>query len=337
MGRNTSAENLQALLLSNCTLRYLVSMAAAHMTCYQHFISKTSMANAVRSKSGLALSVSGPGALSVGARRSFFGARRSLSGSSGPLLCVGPRRSGALCRRLCGGPLPTLSVSPRLFLCLCVRPRRPLSGSVSRRGGPLPTFSVSGSCAICRGRAVFSQRSLCRAPAVSVSGPRAPGGLCVRPKSSLCRGRRSLCRGRALSVSGPGAPRRSCVRARRSLCRGAAICVGARRSLCQAPAVSVLGPGALRVHQDSRHFPQRLGEHHLRRYVEGVKGNKNQKRSGRKPSSPGLLDDWAVVEPRRSCRLRETWAEASFGCSFQPKILKQNGVCSQHKKFQPIP
>ena len=63
MGRNTWAEKLQALLLSNCTLRYLVLMAAAHKTCYQHFISKTSMANAVRSKSGL-------GALCVGPRRS---------------------------------------------------------------------------------------------------------------------------------------------------------------------------------------------------------------------------------------------------------------------------
>ena len=66
MGRNTWAEKLQALLLSNCTLRHLVLMAVAHMTCYQHFISKTSTANAVRSKSG-------PCALCVGPRRKFAG------------------------------------------------------------------------------------------------------------------------------------------------------------------------------------------------------------------------------------------------------------------------
>ena len=73
---------------------------------------------------------------------------------------------------------------------------------------------MSGPGALCVG----ARRSLCQAPALSVSGP---GALCVRP-------RRCLCRGPALSVSGPGA-----------------VCVGARRSLCQAPALSVSGPGAV--------------------------------------------------------------------------------------------
>ena len=65
-------------------------------------------------------------------------------------------------------------------------------------------------------------RFLCRAPALSVSGPSA---LCVgaghslrRPwRRSLCQTRRSVCRGPALSVSGPGA---LCIKAWRflSLC-----------------------------------------------------------------------------------------------------------------------
>ena len=53
MGRNTRGEQLQALLLSNCALRFLVSMAVAHMTCYQHFISKTSMVHACFEKQTL--------------------------------------------------------------------------------------------------------------------------------------------------------------------------------------------------------------------------------------------------------------------------------------------
>ena len=87
-------------------------MAVAHMTCYQHFISKISTVHARFKKQtprGPALSLSGP--------------RRSLC--RGPTLCV--PGSGALCQRS-----PALSVrvcvgAKRSTLdALCVGPRRSL-------------------------------------------------------------------------------------------------------------------------------------------------------------------------------------------------------------------
>ena len=134
MGRKTWAEKLQALLLSNCTLRYIVLVALARATCYQHFISKTSMANALRSKSGPrslcrapALSLSEP-ALCRGRQSLCRGPALCIRGPApGHDLCVRPRRS------LCRGP--ALSVSGPEALCvsgpgaLCVEARR----SVSRR------------------------------------------------------------------------------------------------------------------------------------------------------------------------------------------------------------
>ena len=156
MGTNTWAEKLQALLLSNCTLRYLVLMAVAHMICYQHFISKTSMANAVRSKSG-------PCALSVGPRRSLcqgprLSVRARVSVSGPGALSSGP---GALCRGLCPGPAV-------LFFTLCV-------------SGPV---SVSGPSALCVG----PRCSLCWGSALSVSGPDGAPlcslAVCVGPSGS---------------------------------------------------------------------------------------------------------------------------------------------------------
>ena len=97
-----------------------------------------------------------------------------------------------------------------------------------------------------RALSVRARRSLCRGPALFVSGPGACSGA-----------RRSLCRGPALLVSGPGAP---CIGDRR--CRGSTLRPGAplrRLSLegpgdgvlsvavrvrAGAPALFVLGPGA---------------------------------------------------------------------------------------------
>ena len=241
MGRSTWAAKLQALLLSNCTLRYLMLMAVAQM--------KTSMANAVRSKS--ALSVSGPGALSVRAQRSLSGpgglcrgrhSRRSLSGPGGPIftLCASARRS--LCRRfLCRAP--ALCVSTRR--CLCQGPA--LSACSLCRG---PALSV-GVC-------VGARHSLCRALAVSVS---VPGPALFVPGPDSVSGARSplptlsvrllvsvsgSLRGPALSVSGQALARRSPAlsvsepaRAPAVLRRHPALSVGVRRS--------VSGPGALFV------------------------------------------------------------------------------------------
>ena len=127
-----------------------------------------------------------------------------------------------------------------------------------------------------RCRAPALSRSLCRGPALFVSGRSLfwPGALCVAPRRSLCRA------DPALSVSGPSAvyirPQRS-VGAQRCSCRGPALCVwpslcrglalsvsgppffvsagafslsvsgcvGARRSLCRGPALAVSGPGTL--------------------------------------------------------------------------------------------
>ena len=163
MGRNTWAEQLQALLLSNCTLRYVVLMAVAHMTCYQHLISKTSMVHARFEKQtlrkanrGAALCLSGPwGSLCRGP---------TLAVSGPGALCVGARRS------LCRGPALSMS-GPGA-------PRRSLSGSVSGRS----SLFVSGPGALrvgCRG-----QRSgACQVPAVSCQAPGAHAPVLRAPSS----------------------------------------------------------------------------------------------------------------------------------------------------------
>ena len=97
-------------------------------------------------------------------------------------------------------------VGPRRSLALCVGALRSLCRC--------PALFVSGPGAL-----VLARCSLCRAPAVSVSGPAlscsGPGAL------SLMSGPGALCVGPALSISG--------------------VCVGARRSLCRSPAL----PGAM--------------------------------------------------------------------------------------------
>ena len=205
-------------------------------------------------------SVSGPGALCVGARRSpllvsWRGALCRESRHRGPAilsqdslrhvrgqrsspgaLCVGARRSvsgpGALCRR------------PALLLCVWAR--RSVSGP-----GALCAGSVSGPGAL-------SVRD--RAPALFVSRPGALSiGLrrslswCVWSPDCFCIGARCSS---ALFVSGPSALRRSlCVRSRRSVSAcvsgpgfpgAVSVRLRLRRSLCQGPALcvgrSVLGP-----------------------------------------------------------------------------------------------
>ena len=234
------------------------------------------------------LYVSGPGALCVGARRSLCrGPARSVSGPgalcvgaalfvSGPgALCLGARRPalsvsgpgafslsvtgpGAFCRgrcSLCWWSRRSSCVEPRRSLCRYPAPHYAqvtsvysiqICFSVAKLSGlcRAPALSVSGpgalslsvSCPCCF--RVQSSRSLSRVPALSVSGP---GALCLRA-------RRSLCQGPALFVSGPGA---LCVGPR---CRGLALSASrpgalslCRRSLCRAPALSVSGPDALRV------------------------------------------------------------------------------------------
>ena len=115
-----------------------------------------------------------------------------VNGCLGPALSVwGP----ALSRSLCRAP-PVLSVSgPALSVsgpgALCVEARR----------SPCPALSVSGSLALCVGicvgrrrspAALWPRRSLCRALCRILA-------LCVSGR------RHSLCRAAALSVSGPGA------------------------------------------------------------------------------------------------------------------------------------
>ena len=143
------------------------------------------------------LSVSGPSTLPLcGPRRSLC-PRPALSA-----LCVGPRRA----RSVSG-----LRVGVRRFLAL----RRVAVLSASGPG----TFCVGG------GPGAFCVLSL------AVSGP-AP--------NTVCQARRSLCRAPALSVSGCCArPLSICVGVRRL----GTLCVGARRSL----PLSVSGPGALCV------------------------------------------------------------------------------------------
>ena len=142
--------------------------------------------------SGLALCVSGPGALCVGPARGPRSSCRSLA-----LFVSGP---GALCQGVCGARAVSVSELGALQRSLYRRPalcgglsvsglcRRLLSEFVSGPGGL--AVSVSG-----RGAVSVRRRSLCRRPALFVSGP---GALRrVGP-------RRSLCWAPALFVSGPG-------------------------------------------------------------------------------------------------------------------------------------
>ena len=183
-------------------------------------------------------SVSGLGALCVGARRSL---RRGPS-----LLVSGP---GALCQESASGPAvlqvpcrgPTICVSRPG--ALCVRARR----SVCRG----PALFVPGPGAL----SVGARRSLCRGPArgpaLFVSGP---GALSI-DSGALCQG---VCGARTVSVSELGALQRSLCRgpalsARRSVSGPGALCVGARRSLCSlrrgrcSPAVTLCRDPALCV------------------------------------------------------------------------------------------
>ena len=124
--------------------------------------------------------------------------KRTQCSVSGPgALCVGPWHSLALC------------VGPRRSIARCVGDRRSVSSTAA-----LPPLSVSPG-ALCVGTLSVSgpRRSLCRGPALTVSG--SPSALCVG----------------ALSVSGLGVlfvgPRRSlCVSARRSASGPSALCVG---------------------------------------------------------------------------------------------------------------
>ena len=131
----------------------------------------------------------GPGALSVRARR--FSAV-SVSGPGALSLCQG----GAVYVGACRGP--ALSVSGPCALCW---------GFVSGRGSSLPTLSVSGQSLrgtalsmlgpgdLCRGLhrgpAVLSQRLLCRGVALSAA-------LSASGPGALCRGPWSQCRAPAL-------------------------------------------------------------------------------------------------------------------------------------------
>ena len=215
---------------------------------------------------GPALFASGPGAL----------CRDPALFVSGPalLVCIGARRFklgpgalcvGAWCRRVGVGArsssLKILFVRSRQSVCqapLCIRPRRFLSRSLCASGLALPVC-LSRRNDLGNG----ARRSLCRGPAVRLSGPVA---LCIATR----RGdRRSLRRAAALCLPGPGALSSSgalCqgVRGARTvsvlelgallrrgpaLCNGLSVCfcrglyVGARRYVSG----SVSGPGALCV------------------------------------------------------------------------------------------
>ena len=122
---------------------------------------------------------------------------------------------------------------------------------------------MSGRKALCVG----ARHSLCRGPALSVSGPGAALCLARALSGGLCVGaRRSLCQGPARVVSGPSALCRGLCRGPpiliNAVCVGLALCVGARRfpavsrmsgpsglrwSLCRGPALFVSGTGALYV------------------------------------------------------------------------------------------
>ena len=101
-----------------------------------------------------------------------------------------------------------------------------------------------GGPALSGGLCVSAQHSLCRAPALSLSGPRAFGwflcwGLALSLSPSV-GARRCLCQGMSgpSAVSGPGGPLPTL-----SVPGPGGLCVGARRSLCQASVVSVLCRG----------------------------------------------------------------------------------------------
>ena len=161
-----------------------------------------------------ALSVSGPGALCVGARRSVSGPGALCVGP-----CVGPWRSvsgpGAVCVGLCRAPCqaPAAQRSPGT---LCVGPgalfvRAPLSRFLCRDLCRAPALSLRSPCRAGERRA--PARSICLrpvAPALSVSAPRS-FCVCWVPPLSRCLcpapGQSCLCQGPAL---GPW-PRALCV------------------------------------------------------------------------------------------------------------------------------
>ena len=155
---------------------------------------------------------------------------------------VGPRRSpAALCfgpGALCRGPALSNALSCPEILCV----------------GPRP--------------------SLCRAPAIFVSGPAA---LCVGARSSLCPGpgafcvwsQRSLRRGSVLSVwapavSGPGT---LCVGARLSVSGRGALCIRDRRARTQrAPGEERRESGGPR-HKERRAQHRAPGSRHIQRWA----------------------------------------------------------------------
>ena len=194
---------------------------------------------AVRVGAGARRSVSGPGALCVGARRSLCRCP-ALSvhfPDTGGLYWVWRLLSacrGPVCRRKAPGPgAPSECRDPALFSALCRGSALFVSGpalcvgaqrvfGVSEPGALCAALFASGPGALCVGarRFVSGPPSECRGPALFVSGP-----------GDLCR----ECRGPALFVSGPGA-----------LCRGPALLASGpgTSSECRGPALFVSGPGA---------------------------------------------------------------------------------------------
>ena len=174
---------------------------------------------------------------------SRIGHRRSLSLRVGPrrFLCRGPTLSVWAPRSLCRAPAlcqaSALSVSGPGALCrasaLLSGPGAPCSGPGSLGRGSVWGFGGSG--ALC----VESRRSLCRASALSGSGPNTlsvgPGALCVGARRcSLWACPFALRRaGRSTGALRVG-PRSSLRR----------LCVGSQRFLCRAPTLSVSGPSA---------------------------------------------------------------------------------------------
>ena len=243
------------------------------------------------------LFTSGPGALCVGPRRSFV---------SGPgALCVGTRRSQwrALALSATGPALsvsgPTLSVSRPGRLCIgapWVGARRSLSLYLCRA----PALSVSGPGAI----GVRVRRSWCGAPALSVS-------FCVRARCSLRRASalsslcRDLCRAwrspsacvgpgaLSLSVSGPDA-----------------LCVGARCSLCRDPVVSrsLSGVALLSFLSEPLRTNQTSASH-----------TKQRPKPSRLPRSSGKQQPWPG-KARQGLRCDSDWPGGSYQ---QPGSLTQ--------------
>ena len=244
---------------------------------------------------GPALFVSGAGALCVGARRSLnrapalsvrvCGARTvyrssALFALSPGSLCVGPRRSVSafvsgpggprLCRRLflwgfgglyvgarrssCRGS--ALSVGPRRSLrrgtALCVGARRSLCRSLSRVGvgarqsSPKTLFVTSG-------------RSVCRGPALCVSGP---GAFSISGSGALCQG---VCGARIVSVSelgpsGLSVPGPALSDGLSVCCQASAVSMSARRSV--SGSIRPSGPPApIRVPPIRHHEPAPPASH----------------------------------------------------------------------------